>query len=805
MMQTGLAPWGPDGADLRCTVRHPPTKNPRSRRDGFRHERCQVSPRASCDESALSERVAPVLPVITAALVVLFLAFTSVDTLARENIRLATGAEAGAYNALGLAIKGLIEDRLPDVAVTIVNTSGSIENARLVGTSQVDLALIQNDIAYYAYHGREVFTSHPLKLEGIASLYPEYVLLLVSGSSPFRSATDLLGQPVAIGWKGSGSHLNALHVLPAIGVRLAHIQPRFESLNEALPLVKAGQIAAVFATTALTPELQSDLSSATLRVLPIDPASLGDFSERYPYYLRGELPDRSVTLSVRTLLVARPHFDSDIGYLLAELVMTHTDVLAARTPQARSISLRSALDGMPTPLNPGARSFYIDNGLIVSQSNLAFLWAALLLAALLLLFIKLIHSSPVYFRALARVTSLLYVANFLLTKFKYVLTVILTVFFLVTCVFAIEHFERSYAIRYNVRSAFSNLSFSRSLIWILVFSTTSVDDSMFPQSPMGKIIVAAIGLTKIGSMFMLVGFATSDHIQRRLMIAKGLHPLSTKGHLIVCGWNKRTPALIRGLVAPELITRPKVVLLNDIAVDMPLKMFDLDDHLVSFVRGVGTNRGDLDRANLRCANAVLIVADERHPQPDGNSILITLTVEKYCKELETRAEWRGARNVYTIAEMVDEQNRSLFVDAGCDEVVCPSDLTQLIILQAVRNPGVSAFLREVLDIHEGNDLHSVEIPNGGPLCDRTYDELLPMLRSRGVLLLAVVIGGDVGKAGRSGSASAESGDADTFPRPVFTNPVRKAEVEYQVRPGDSLIVLAESERQLRRALLELMT
>lgn len=74
----------------------------------------------------------------------------------------------------------------------------------------VDIAFIQNDIAFYAANGTEMFKDKQFAgLRGIAALYPETVQFVTTADSGIKSISDIKGKKVAVGASGSwcGSEL----------------------------------------------------------------------------------------------------------------------------------------------------------------------------------------------------------------------------------------------------------------------------------------------------------------------------------------------------------------------------------------------------------------------------------------------------------------------------------------------------------------------------------------------------------------------------------------------------------------------
>ncbi len=84
---------------------------------------------------------------------------------------------------------------------------------------EVELAIVQNDIASYAYNGQRQFEGQPVKnMRGIATLYPEVIQIVVRRDAGIETIDDLRGKRVAVGAPGSGAEANAQQILNAFGI-----------------------------------------------------------------------------------------------------------------------------------------------------------------------------------------------------------------------------------------------------------------------------------------------------------------------------------------------------------------------------------------------------------------------------------------------------------------------------------------------------------------------------------------------------------------------------------------------------------
>jgi len=203
------------------------------------------------------------------------------------------------------------------------------------------------------------------------------------------------------------------------------------------------------------------------------------------------------------------------------------------------------------------------------------------------------------------------------------------------------------------------------------------------------------------------------------------------------------------------------------------------------VRGDYADIKVLEEAGLAEAHTVLILADDRASDPDARSLLTLMKVEKYGYRQQTGGF--RVRELRTIVEVSDPENRGTFEDAHADLVICGRDFDELLLVQSVLNPGLSHFLQDVLTVDDGSEV--IEVPVQGnervTIAGLTFDEALMLGRRHGFLLLAIRLCGAQPDAQRLRSAA-----------PILANPVKPEDREYQIRVGDSLLLLAVDEAAL---------
>lgn len=299
---------------------------------------------------------------------------TQTTTQAQE-ITIYTGGTGGVYFPLGSKYAEILtKNGVPAKAVT---SGASVANAKAIEDGTAQAAILQNDVAYYAYNGLYMFEGQAIKnIRGVAALYPETVQFIVRADSDIKTLQDLAGKKVAIGAPGSGTAVAAEQVLRAAGV-WDSIEKVNQKFSEASQSLKLGQVdAAVIVSGIPTPSVNQIAVQTPVRVLPIPDDILNKLKQQgYIFYVRQVVPkgtyngveEDTPTLAVKAMLAVSADLSEDTVYKMTKILFENVDQLRAVHQKAQLISLETALDGMSIPLHPGAIKYYEEKGLSVPE------------------------------------------------------------------------------------------------------------------------------------------------------------------------------------------------------------------------------------------------------------------------------------------------------------------------------------------------------------------------------------------------------------------------------------------------------
>ena len=206
-------------------------------------------------------------------------------------INIATGGTAGTYYPIGGAIAEVLNKN--GMNASAQSTGASVANINMLKDKQVELAIVQNDITYYAVNGEEMFkdSGKVENLTGIASLYPETCQFVVREDSGIKKIEDLKGKRVAVGAAGSGAEANARQILEAYGITYDDVDEQFLSFAEGSYALKDGTVDAAFVTAGYpTASVQDIASQNKIRLLPIGDEQIKKLNEKYPFYTKTTVP-----------------------------------------------------------------------------------------------------------------------------------------------------------------------------------------------------------------------------------------------------------------------------------------------------------------------------------------------------------------------------------------------------------------------------------------------------------------------------------------------------------------------------------
>ena len=254
-------------------------------------------------------------------------------------------------------------------------------------------------------------------------------------------------------------------------------------------------------------------------------------------------------------------------------------------------------------------------------------------------------------------------------------------------------------------------------VWwsIITFSTTGYGD-IVPVTVAGRILAIVTIILGVGAMSLLSGALASFLVERSARARSGLMDFKElKDHLVICGWRPDMKDILRDILATSSDLEPDhVVLVSSVEPEKVHELQEEDDlHGLNFVRGDYYSEAALQRANVRGARKVVIIADMLDStaisEVDSKTVMAVLTVKSI------------ARDVYVTAEILDRKYESYLKHAQCDEILFSRDFARQMIASSSATNGLSHIIRQLLGQGaSGSRLTTVDIPR--QFVNKSYGE-----------------------------------------------------------------------------------
>lgn len=310
---------------------------------------------------------------LAAAVAVMTLGLAGVCHAAKSYVSIATGGTSGTYYPIGGAIASAVT-KGSDIQATAETGNASVANINLVGKGEIEIAFVQNDIAFWAATGKLMFKTPLSNVRAVASLYPEHVQLILAASANIKTVNDLKGKRVGVGAPGSGVEGDVQAIFQVAKLRYDDMKVDFLDFGATTNRFKDNQIDAGFVVAGYPTASVMDLAlTKEITLMDFSDDFLKELTKTHPYFVPSIVPaktynriDRDIkTPAVMAILVTHDKVSEDVIYNFTKAMFENIDTIHASHAQGKAITLKTALDGLTVPLHPGAAKYYKEKGMAV--------------------------------------------------------------------------------------------------------------------------------------------------------------------------------------------------------------------------------------------------------------------------------------------------------------------------------------------------------------------------------------------------------------------------------------------------------
>ena len=588
-----------------------------------------------------------------------------------EDLRIASGAPGGSYNALARSLVPLLANY--DYDAEVLMTHGSRENLELLADGVADLAFCQIDIL------EDGFRQHPGSFSILGGLHREALQVVYPTALELSCLRNLGRRRVCIGEENSGTAFYSRIMLSELDIELAdtlYLPP-----VEAADALRDGTIDAfILIAGAPSPIIEDLMREGDYSILHLPTEEARTLFDRHNY-LRlmsidsGTYPRQYVaiaTIGVQAMLVASPELDA--GAVQAIMNAVYSDL--PRSEEARvqtrglatQISIVSAKAGRVHAFHPDADKFLADKRPHTLLGRIVDHWQFIVFAIAPIILLALRRWLAARQSEVGRILSAL---------------VVLMLAWLIGSLF-MYIFER------NINDNFNSLMSST---WSTTTYLISGFEEKFPFTPGGRVISVLMIVFGLGVIAFVTGDISSILTKRRMQEVR-VSTDQLQNHILVINWNRRADLILKQICeSPFARKNPICVLSFDkVEMDDTIKQDRYRGTDIRWVVGDPLDKDCLAMIRAHYARSVLILANEEAEDPDAFTTLVGLAIHKLVQEAKNRAISQGetpSEPPHVSAESLNHRKKALMKEAFIDEVVCSTDYGIGILAQTTISNDIS--------------------------------------------------------------------------------------------------------------------
>ncbi len=313
---------------------------------------------------------------VLAIAAVTVMAFSGVAYAAKSFVSIATGGTSGTYYPIGGAIAQAVS-KGSDIQATAETANAAVANTNLIAKGEIEFAFVQNDVAYWAFNGQQMFKSPLKNLRAVAALYPEHIQIVISKDAGIKTIADMKGKRVGLGAPGSGTEADAQAIFQVAGIKYSDMKVDYLDFGAVTSRFKDNQIDAGFVVAGFPTASIMDLAlTKDINLLSFDDAFLAKLTKTYPFFVASVIPGKTYskvdnatkTPAVMAILVTHDKMPEDVVYKFVKAMFGGINDIHASHAKGKEINLKTALSGLTVPLHPGAAKFYKEKGMAVKSA-----------------------------------------------------------------------------------------------------------------------------------------------------------------------------------------------------------------------------------------------------------------------------------------------------------------------------------------------------------------------------------------------------------------------------------------------------
>jgi len=315
------------------------------------------------------------LSILVVASLAFALIFSPLAAMAKDRLAFSGGPEGGTFQYFSNGIATRLSKNIDDLEVSNMASAGSLENLRRVNSGDADFGIVYSGDTYLGRNGKLTQdTREYTNVKAMAYLYGAPAHLIVKADSGINEVADLEGKRVAVGGPGSGAAGAAQRYFTSLGL-WDKMNVEFLGYSKAASALGDNLIDAmwVFAGFPNSSVIQAAASNKIKLLNVVDAGKKAGFFNDYPFYTELVIPANTYSgvdqdtpsFQDSALWVAGDHVKVDFVYKALEDIFSKEGLgyMVKVKSTAKAMSVENGLQGIVTPVHPGAQKFWEEKGL----------------------------------------------------------------------------------------------------------------------------------------------------------------------------------------------------------------------------------------------------------------------------------------------------------------------------------------------------------------------------------------------------------------------------------------------------------
>ncbi len=287
-------------------------------------------------------------------------------------ISIGTAPPGGAFFVVGGALGEVLNQNGPGWEVTAEATKGSQENIRRLESGELDIALSNAAITYFAARG-EGSWEKAYGIRSVMTLAPNVAMFVAPRDSGVASIADIRGKRAVVGPAGAGWESFVRPIVEAHGVTYDDFTPLNNTQAGAVDNLADGSVAAAFLGGAVpTASIVQASTSQDILLVPFDETARAELVTNYPFFYERTVPAGTYRgqdedyhgLDVGSMhLVASVKADEELIYQITKTIYQNRESVTEIHPAGNFINPENVVRDTGVEFHSGAIRFYREIGI----------------------------------------------------------------------------------------------------------------------------------------------------------------------------------------------------------------------------------------------------------------------------------------------------------------------------------------------------------------------------------------------------------------------------------------------------------